>query len=100
MESAAPDYNIVFRRYAEECWETVYYGIPSETRPPAPLRLASESVFLAARSGTPRTFIATQLLTVSRAGAAEEAPVRSIAMCAGIPVMPAATWVARVCLSG
>jgi hypothetical protein len=25
-----PDYEISLRRYAEECWETVYYAIPPE----------------------------------------------------------------------
>jgi hypothetical protein len=27
---ANPDYRIFLRRYAEECWETVYYAIPPE----------------------------------------------------------------------
>jgi hypothetical protein len=30
LKSANPDYRIVLRRYAEDCWETVYYAIPSE----------------------------------------------------------------------
>jgi hypothetical protein len=25
-----PDYRIYLRRYAEECWELVYYGVPIE----------------------------------------------------------------------
>ena len=30
LKAANPDYHIFLRRYAEECWETVYYGIPPE----------------------------------------------------------------------
>jgi FkbM family methyltransferase len=30
MKAALPDYRIFLRRYAEECWETVYYAIPPE----------------------------------------------------------------------
>ena len=30
LKAANPDYSIFLRRYAEECWETVYYAIPSE----------------------------------------------------------------------
>ena len=30
LKSANPDYRIVLRRYAEDCWETVYYAIPPE----------------------------------------------------------------------
>jgi FkbM family methyltransferase len=32
MKEALPDYQIYLRRYAEECWETVYYAIPSDRR--------------------------------------------------------------------
>jgi len=30
LHDANPDYRIFLRRYAEECWETVYYAIPQE----------------------------------------------------------------------
>jgi FkbM family methyltransferase len=30
IHNALPDYKIFLRRYAEECWETVYYAIPPE----------------------------------------------------------------------
>jgi polyisoprenyl-phosphate glycosyltransferase len=30
MHDIVPDYKIHLRRYAEECWETVYYAIPPE----------------------------------------------------------------------
>ncbi|HTL46257.1 MAG TPA: FkbM family methyltransferase [Vicinamibacterales bacterium] len=30
MKAALPDYQISLRRYAEDCWETVYYAIPPE----------------------------------------------------------------------
>jgi FkbM family methyltransferase len=30
MAAAVPDYRISLRRYAEECWEMVYYAIPPE----------------------------------------------------------------------
>lgn len=30
LKAANPDYRIYLRRYAEECWETVYYAIPPE----------------------------------------------------------------------
>jgi len=30
LKSANPDYRIFLRRYAEECWETVYYAVPPE----------------------------------------------------------------------
>jgi FkbM family methyltransferase len=30
LKAALPEYQIFFRRYAEECWETVYYAIPPE----------------------------------------------------------------------
>jgi len=30
LRAANPDYRIFLRRYAEECWETVYYAIPPE----------------------------------------------------------------------
>jgi FkbM family methyltransferase len=30
MKAALPEYRILLRRYAEECWETVYYAIPPE----------------------------------------------------------------------
>jgi FkbM family methyltransferase len=30
MSAALPEYRISLRRYAEECWETVYYAIPPE----------------------------------------------------------------------
>lgn len=32
LKAALPDYRIFLRRYAEECWETVYYAIPPEHR--------------------------------------------------------------------
>jgi FkbM family methyltransferase len=44
IKNALPEYEIFLRRYAEECWETVYYAIPPErlrsgsqeaNRPPA-----------------------------------------------------------------
>ncbi|HWY99519.1 MAG TPA: FkbM family methyltransferase [Edaphobacter sp.] len=30
IKNALPEYEIFLRRYAEECWETVYYAIPPE----------------------------------------------------------------------
>lgn len=30
LKAANPDYRIFLRRYAEDCWETVYYAVPSE----------------------------------------------------------------------
>jgi hypothetical protein len=30
MKAALPEYQISLRRYAEECWETVYYAVPPE----------------------------------------------------------------------
>jgi hypothetical protein len=30
MKAALPEYHIFLRRYAEECWEMVYYAIPPE----------------------------------------------------------------------
>jgi FkbM family methyltransferase len=30
IKNALPDYEIFLRRYAEECWETVYYAIPPQ----------------------------------------------------------------------
>ena len=30
LKAAAPDYRIYLRRYAEDCWETIYYGVPPE----------------------------------------------------------------------
>jgi FkbM family methyltransferase len=36
IASALPDYRIFLRRYAEECWETVYYAVP-------PSRVAASS---------------------------------------------------------
>jgi FkbM family methyltransferase len=30
IKAALPDYRISLRRYAEECWETVYYAVPPE----------------------------------------------------------------------
>lgn len=30
MRAAVPDYQLYLRRYAEECWETVYYAVPPE----------------------------------------------------------------------
>ena len=30
LKSANSDYHIFLRRYAEDCWETVYYAIPPE----------------------------------------------------------------------
>lgn len=30
MSAALPDYQILLRRYAEECWETVYYAVAPE----------------------------------------------------------------------
>jgi FkbM family methyltransferase len=30
LKAANPDYRIALRRYAEECWETVFYAIPPE----------------------------------------------------------------------
>jgi FkbM family methyltransferase len=32
MKAALPEYQIFLRRYAEECWEMVYYAIPPERR--------------------------------------------------------------------
>jgi FkbM family methyltransferase len=34
LKAANPDYRIFLRRYAEECWETVYYAIPPERLAP------------------------------------------------------------------
>jgi FkbM family methyltransferase len=33
IKNALPEYEIFLRRYAEECWETVYYAIPPERLP-------------------------------------------------------------------
>jgi hypothetical protein len=30
IHNALPEYEIFLRRYAEDCWETVYYAIPPE----------------------------------------------------------------------
>jgi FkbM family methyltransferase len=30
LKAANPDYSIFLRRYAEDCWETVYYAVPPE----------------------------------------------------------------------
>jgi hypothetical protein len=30
LKAANPTYHVFLRRYAEECWETVYYAIPPE----------------------------------------------------------------------
>jgi hypothetical protein len=30
LKAANPDYKIYLRRYAEDCWETVYYAVPPE----------------------------------------------------------------------
>jgi FkbM family methyltransferase len=30
LKAANPDYQIYLRRYAEDCWETVYYAVPPE----------------------------------------------------------------------
>ena len=30
LHTLAPDFRIVLRRYAEQCWETVYYAVPRE----------------------------------------------------------------------
>lgn len=30
LKAANADYRIYLRRYAEECWETVYYAVPPE----------------------------------------------------------------------
>lgn len=30
LNAANPDYRIFLRRYAEDCWETVYYAVPPE----------------------------------------------------------------------
>jgi len=35
LKEALPDYRISLRRYAEECWETVYYAIPPERAIPS-----------------------------------------------------------------
>ncbi len=32
IKSIAPDYDIMLRRYAEECWETVFYAVPRNRR--------------------------------------------------------------------
>jgi FkbM family methyltransferase len=34
IKNALPEYEIFLRRYAEECWETVYYAIPPERSNP------------------------------------------------------------------
>jgi FkbM family methyltransferase len=33
LKAANPEYRVFLRRYAEECWETVYYAIPPERLP-------------------------------------------------------------------
>lgn len=33
LKAANPQYRIYLRRYAEECWETVYYAVPPERLP-------------------------------------------------------------------
>ena len=44
LKSANPDYRIFLRRYAEECWETVYYAVPPERLANfAPLRIAVDA---------------------------------------------------------
>jgi hypothetical protein len=30
LKSANPNYRIFLRRYAEDCWETVYYAVPPD----------------------------------------------------------------------
>ena len=30
LQAGSPDYRIFLRRYAEDCWETVYYAVPPE----------------------------------------------------------------------
>jgi FkbM family methyltransferase len=35
LKTALPEYELFFRRYAEECWETVYYAIPPERAIPS-----------------------------------------------------------------
>jgi FkbM family methyltransferase len=35
LRAANPDYRIFLRRYAEDCWETVYYAVPPERLPTA-----------------------------------------------------------------
>jgi FkbM family methyltransferase len=46
MKNALPEYEIFLRRYAEECWETVYYAIPPE-------RLISPTAHSSISSPTP-----------------------------------------------
>lgn len=36
IRSIVPDYRIFLRRYAEDCWETVYYALPRERPWPKP----------------------------------------------------------------
>jgi FkbM family methyltransferase len=36
LKAAHPDYQIFLRRYAEDCWETVYYAVPPERSVSAP----------------------------------------------------------------
>ena len=33
LKTGNPGYRIFLRRYAEECWETVYYAVPPERLP-------------------------------------------------------------------
>jgi hypothetical protein len=30
MHSLLPEYRLYLRRYAEDCWETVYYAVPAD----------------------------------------------------------------------
>lgn len=48
IKNALPDYEIFLRRYAEECWETMYYAIPPE-------RLTSQTAHLPSASPSHRS---------------------------------------------
>ena len=48
IKNALPEYEIFLRRYAEECWETVYYAIPPE-------RLTSRAAHRSISSPPPRS---------------------------------------------
>jgi FkbM family methyltransferase len=48
IKNALPEYEIFLRRYAEECWETVYYAIPPE-------RLTSRTAHGSVSSQHPRS---------------------------------------------
>ena len=51
LKSANPDYRVFLRRYAEECWETVYYAVPPERLVNfAPLRIAVDAQSTDARA--------------------------------------------------